>query len=515
MRDDTPAAQGISSNPDRNLTPMSSRTAVAPTGPIRNRWALLVGVNHYIDRAIPDLRFGVNDVVALDKLLKTRGYFTVMLHDTMSQEDRLPTRDNIEAELARLCRVAGRDDLLWVHFACHGKLVNGKPMLITRETREPTLAEKALPLSVVKRRMQDSKARRLVLTLDCCHTGVEIGRDLADPEFIRNAYELAEGFVLLAASTAQQVAQEWEEGEHGVFTYFLLDGLSGKADRGPKGFVTVDDLRLHVLDGLHRWMVEHGGVVQEPTAYTEGRGDMVLAKLPAVRSPAEPEPVEAKATDEEKQQRKAYLKDLRSGAFSHSSPVEFLSWIANSADDQSFQNAAITGLSKHASDPQAMLGIARRLLNTWGMRTIGHTIRVASRLVDEGGLILLSATLFYDSRFLDDKITAIRTALAGQDKPDVHVIEELAAKAAQAQVEAYRWNLKEAAVWWMDNRYRLEMSDLREGTILGVQFLAEVGDPVVPPQELLPMPTPDEIEKANEYVESRIPGFRDLLWTPL
>jgi hypothetical protein len=263
----------------RQLRPATSLLSDVPTGPIRYRWALLVGVNRYVDRAIPNLRFCVNDVVALEKLLKTQGYSTVVLHDNLTQEDRHPTRDNVEAELARLCQVAGRDDLLWVHLACHGKLVNGEPLLITRETRTPTLAEKALPLAEVERRMRSSKARRLVLTLDACHTGVEIGRDMADPEFIRNAHRLAEGFILLAASTAQQVAQEWEKEEHGVFTYYLLKGLSGEADRDDKGFVTVSDLHLHVLDGLRQWNVEHGGVIQEPTARTEGLGDMILAEV--------------------------------------------------------------------------------------------------------------------------------------------------------------------------------------------------------------------------------------------
>ena len=250
---------------------------VLPTGPIRDRWALLVGVDRYVDPAFAPLKFCVNDVLALEWTLKGLGYTVVALHDEADEERLLPTRDNVEAELARLCRVAGPDDLLLVHFACHGTLVNGQPVLVTRETRAPTLARKALPLAEVEHQMRESQARRLVLTLDACHTGVEIGRDMADPEFIRNAYELAEGFALIAASTAQQVAQEWKEKEHGVFTYYLLEGLSGQADRAGKEFVTVDDLKTHVLDGLRRWNVEHGGLLQEPTARTEGLGDIVLA----------------------------------------------------------------------------------------------------------------------------------------------------------------------------------------------------------------------------------------------
>lgn len=260
----------------RGTVPRRAPSRPAP-GPIRNRWALLVGVNRYVDPAFPPLRFCVNDVLALKEALQALGYTAVALYDDLPEERLLPTRENVEGELARLCQVAGPDDLLWVHLACHGKLVEGRPVLVTREVRESTLARKALPLADVEQEMRGSQAHRLVLTLDACHTGVEIGRDLADPAFIHNAHELAEGFALIAASTAQQVAQEWQEEQHGVFTYFLLEGLSGRADRAEKGFVTVDDLKDHVLDGLRRWNVEHGGRLQEPTARTEGVGDMILA----------------------------------------------------------------------------------------------------------------------------------------------------------------------------------------------------------------------------------------------
>jgi formylglycine-generating enzyme required for sulfatase activity len=273
----------------RKLSPASLVPAVAPTGPIRNRWALLVGVNHFVDPVIPDLRFCVNDVVALEQVLQARSYTTVALHDAVTEEHLQPNRDNVEAELARLCRAAGPDDLLWVHLACHGKLVNGEPVLITRETREPTLAEKALPLSQIERRMRGSEARRLVLTIDACHAGVDMDRGSPDPQFLRNVYELAEGFALLAASTAQGVAQESAREGHGLFTYYLLDGLSGEADRDQKGFVTVDDLRKHVVDGLRRWYGEQRGQIQEPTARIGAVGDMILAKVTTARLPFEPE----------------------------------------------------------------------------------------------------------------------------------------------------------------------------------------------------------------------------------
>ena len=159
--------------------------------PIKQRWALLVGVNRYVDPTFPSLRFCVNDVLALEQQLKDLGYTVLTLHDGAKEQHLLPTRDNVEAELTRLCQAAGVDDLLFAHFACHGKLVSERPFLILQDTRRALLEKRGLALAEIETLMKASKARRLVLSLDACHVGVDLGRDVSDPEFVRNVYESA------------------------------------------------------------------------------------------------------------------------------------------------------------------------------------------------------------------------------------------------------------------------------------------------------------------------------------
>jgi len=271
--------QKIHSETNKRGNAQIINTEIQERRPIKNRWAFLVGVNRYNDPSVQSLNFCVEDVVALDEKLKALGYTVVCLHDRLDSDNhRFPTRNNVEAELNTLCRMVDPDDLLLVHFSCHGKLLTDKqPVLIIKDSRLPTLARTGLPLAEVKQQMCSSKARRLVLTLDACQMGVETERGIDDPQFIHNVYELAEGFALIAASTAQQKARESPDRKSGVFTSYLLEGLSGKADRDKKEFVTVDDLKTYVLDSLRRWSVENGGIIQEPTAQTEGLGDIILA----------------------------------------------------------------------------------------------------------------------------------------------------------------------------------------------------------------------------------------------
>lgn len=259
------------------MTQASSRPSSSRS--IQQRWAFLVGINKYTDPKFSQLNFCVNDVIALEKLLKELDYTVVAMYDEHPEGYRQPTKDNVEAELQQICQQIGEDDLLFVHFACHGRLQEGQPILILRDSRNGLLQqpEKRLSVAQVEKMMRDSTASRLFLSLDACHMGAEMGRGTDDPEFIRNVYELAEGFAVMAGSTAQQKAQEWQAVQHGVYTYYLLKALSGEADRSEKSFVSVDDVSKYVVTHLKRWQVENSGLIQEPTVKIEGMGDMILA----------------------------------------------------------------------------------------------------------------------------------------------------------------------------------------------------------------------------------------------
>lgn len=248
------------------------------TKPIEQRWALIVGINDYYDPQVSELNFCVDDALSLAKLLVNGGYQVKCMHDRRERDDHLyPTRENIEAEIRGLCSNAGINDLVLVHFSCHGIREHNQAYLLAQDTRITNLRSdptRGLSLEFIESELRKSPARRCVMFLDACHTGVEMGRSVEDDrEFMRNAYELAEGFALLAGSTSQQKA--WEDGQHGVFTAHLLSGLRGKADRDHKGFVTVDNLKKHVINGVKRWTFDKG-LVQEPTARTDGIGDMIL-----------------------------------------------------------------------------------------------------------------------------------------------------------------------------------------------------------------------------------------------
>lgn len=257
---------------------------------IRKRWAFLVGINRYTDYG--SLNYCVDDVLALESLLTAADYRVTCLHDRPdkpnadSRPNRLyPTVDNIRAEFEHLCATIrtgenqGTDDLLLVYFACHGAShTDGQPRLVATDTRKTLLTERAISITELEQGMDISGAGCKVLMLDACHIGLGKTNTRApeDPELLRKIHDRAKGYALLAASTDQQDAHEWDGVKHGVFSYYALSGLSGKADLHGKNYVTVGDLSGHILTNLQDWIARHG-VKQIPQGRTEGNlGDFIL-----------------------------------------------------------------------------------------------------------------------------------------------------------------------------------------------------------------------------------------------
>jgi hypothetical protein len=246
-------------------------------GPIVKRWAVLVGINTYSDAEWSTLRYCVADVVALEGALEALGFEAVVcLRDDGSLQ---PTKELVKAALRDLQKWVGPNDLVFVHFACHGKVCevedgSRKPFLAMKHSMKEHLAEDGWSVEQVEQWMRESGAKRLFLSLDACHTGVDMGRGVDDDaEFLYYAYDvLPEGLAVLSASTAQQQAKEMAGLGHGVYTYYLLEALSGKAVSGGRSFITVGDIERYVRVEMERFQRKNLLAIQEPTKWSVGRG---------------------------------------------------------------------------------------------------------------------------------------------------------------------------------------------------------------------------------------------------
>lgn len=255
---------------------------VAGPGPlygVGNRWAVLVGVNEYEDKAnYGRLQVCVKDVHALRERLIAGGFEAPRIRLLTDDTSEAPTRDNVLTALKAVADATEPDDLLLFYYSGHGDEDDGESYLVARNGRRLVLRDTAIRLRRIREIMESAPARARAIILDACHSGANIGGKGPKPmaaDFIRRVFEQAEGMAVLASCKQGQLSYEWRENERSVFTHFLLEALTGEADREDKKLVTVQDTHRHVTNGVKLWASQRD-VSQTPTLEGQWVGDIIL-----------------------------------------------------------------------------------------------------------------------------------------------------------------------------------------------------------------------------------------------
>jgi uncharacterized caspase-like protein len=224
----------------------------APEG--GKQWLLAVGIINFADTRIPQLAYCVKDAEVLADYYRqvSTGNAEVIL---LKNEDA--TREGVLAGLARLKSVISPEDTVIFFYSSHGiGDPEGNTYFVTFDTNKDDLANTALPMQEIKKMVSDIGARDVVMLFDTCHSGG--AKSL--PQQNENNYDnlmLAASkktrMAILMSSRTHELSMESPEWGHGVFTYFLLEGLRGRADDfPPDGKISVTELFDYVTIAVPR-----------------------------------------------------------------------------------------------------------------------------------------------------------------------------------------------------------------------------------------------------------------------
>lgn len=248
--------------------------------------AILIGINHYyLDASIGNLNFCVNDVRELDTILSDehRGNFsTVTLYSGNADDKSLPNRSNILAMIKLLANNSEENDTILVYFAGHGFEQEGANYLLPGDARIDVLSDTAITLKWIKDTLSKSPAKKKLLVIDACHAGAKLGRSASQPmsrSFQEELSQESEGFAILSSCKMDQVSYDYEEKNHGAFSYFLLEALKGAADDNKDNIITVPDANKYISLKMREWSLQTG-LQQNPTFYYHVTGDFIFVNVP-------------------------------------------------------------------------------------------------------------------------------------------------------------------------------------------------------------------------------------------
>jgi tetratricopeptide (TPR) repeat protein len=259
------------------------------------RWALVIGVDKYMDPQISPLKGSDNDArLIADALVRYAGFpqDQVILLSTAQPMERQPTRVNILRRLSNLSTAVPKDGLLLISFAGHGMERAGQAFLLPADAQISDsisfLEETAISINRVKERIKETGVGQVLVLLDACRNDPGGRADAPNP--LSNAYTNAfnfdvrnrevQAFATVYATGIGQRAYEYTEKKQGYFSWAIVEGLKGAA-ANEKGEITLSQLVKYVQDTVpKRLAIDLGSTRQQrPFANIEGyrAEDLVLA----------------------------------------------------------------------------------------------------------------------------------------------------------------------------------------------------------------------------------------------
>jgi tetratricopeptide (TPR) repeat protein len=259
--------------------------------------ALLVGVSQY--QRLPQplwLQYAHADATLFGQHLKSpRGGALPDTDLVVLTNEKATTAAIRNAFQTFLKGKAGKKDTVLLFIAAHGTVetagVARGAYILTYDSDPQDLASTALPMADVQRLIQEDLAKvgRVLAFVDVCRSG-NIGA--IHNSTVNSSVEKlaeAEGEIFgLMASRPKEFSMEGPEfgGGHGAFSYFLLKGLGGDADKNHDGIVNVNEVIEYVRDkvaaGTHdRQHPRDFGNVENSLALADSsKPGIQLARLP-------------------------------------------------------------------------------------------------------------------------------------------------------------------------------------------------------------------------------------------
>ena len=137
-------------------------------------------------------------------------------------------------------------------------------------TSTAALCQRSLTHEQFRELLAKIKASKTVVLLDTCSVrgfGRQDGRNIGEKDAL-DRLSLLTGRAMIAATADDQMAIE-DEGGHGAFTFALLEGLRGQADRHGNSTIEVHELAYYVQERLPE-ITRKWGYEQFPFSSMEG-----------------------------------------------------------------------------------------------------------------------------------------------------------------------------------------------------------------------------------------------------
>lgn len=263
--------------------------------PIKDKWAVVIGVSKFANPAVPQLRYAAKDAEDFRQFLIKREGFAP--DHVLALTDETATKVNILEAFGDgwLPRRVMKDDLVVMFVSTHGSPADqsGENFIVAHDTDPDHLYATGIRLQDLPNELtRRTGCDRLVLLLDACHSGAVVNAQKGLVRVPRN-FDLntvtGNGQLVISSSSSDQVSWESKRSANGVFTEQLMQALQVKGAQ-----TTLEDAFPTLQSGIATEVRFDRMADQTPVMLNKWKGSKLSLAIPPTEPRTVPsDPIEA------------------------------------------------------------------------------------------------------------------------------------------------------------------------------------------------------------------------------
>jgi WD40 repeat protein len=234
------------STPTSSGTTTSNTTTIAPRAvPRSSIRALVIGIGTYRDKNIRKLEYSESDASKFVDALTDTQIGNIPKENVTTLIGSNATQNTINTKIKKLAGQTKTGETLIVYFSGHGTpSSDGEAWLLPWDADQDDLPSSVVSLSSLQ--ATRTEGGNLILILDSCFSGGTSGKSIDDPNAKPFGVQIKQtvptgSVTVLSASSGNQTSFESRTRGGGLFTSYLIEGLTGKADTNADGTITLEE----------------------------------------------------------------------------------------------------------------------------------------------------------------------------------------------------------------------------------------------------------------------------------
>lgn len=222
-------------------------------------FALVAGISDYQDAQIKDLRYAHKDAKVFADFLRSKAGGSLDSQHIRLLTNEQATLAGLQAGFNWLLKKAKKGDRVIVYFSGHGDVetVNAheKGYLLAYDTPKNNYRLNAVDLNDFNEHLiakLSNEGVQLIIITDACHAGAlaggKGGKEATASELMKR-YANEVKIMSCQPYEESQESSKWGNGR-GVFSYYLVDGLKGRADEDRDQTVDLYELEIFLQDRI-------------------------------------------------------------------------------------------------------------------------------------------------------------------------------------------------------------------------------------------------------------------------